>query len=871
MRYRTILLFCLLVLSACSTNTPAPNPSPDDAAPIITEPDPLTTIQRSTTFRLENSRSTPLNYTISLEHNQQNPQRGDWFTVNPQSGTIAARSQTTVSLSLVPNLPAGSYRSRLVVNYSGGQTAFEVSATLSSGPTPSPEPGGFELSTDDVNSSVIPGAPLDIPIFINRTSGFAGPVTLSLFGAPEGVSATFLPNPVGGNEATLQLQTDGSVPSDTYQFAVRGDGGGVSGSLEVSLFVVGEAQQPDDFRLALNRPSLTLQAGESSELTLEVRPSGNFDSPVTLSIQGAPAGLNVTFAENPVRSSTRVTVAASNQLAAGTYDITLRGQSGGQTRQVSLSVTISVRQQANARLRLQLATDNASIPLSQQRQTTQGSTMTMPTDNTLPAYVPGQVLVQYRTDAILGLQREGQTEMAALSALEASLLSDYRLRRVSSTLDGRLTVYQTVANDISATLAALRNDPRIAIAEPNYYLYTQQLPNDPRLSEQWPLAVSGLPVSWGVTTRSDKVIAVIDTGIQISHQDLQGVFINQGRDFCATDNCQTEDNSVTPDHSADTHGTHVTGIIAARGDNGRGVAGVLHGGARIVPIKAFYYRTNEGRAIATVESVTKAIRYAIGERVGGNLNPNPASIINLSLGFTQDSQLVRQAIDAALARNVLVVAAAGNGGQGTLSYPARYDGVFAVGSVNSQFQRSCFSNFGPGLDLMAAGGDGFAATAACRDRANEAVLSTYPGNQYGFEPGTSMAAPLVSGVAALYWGANPSLSASQVASRLRQATYRDSTRMPSSEYGAGVLRSDGLFGLPMPGDSVAVTLSGAASAVRTTRLGLDGRVATLTIDNLPAGRYQLEALVNGAQRSLRATESVQLQDGETRERSLRLR
>jgi subtilisin family serine protease len=858
-----VFVLIALLLSACGTNAPAP--SPDEAAPIVTAPEPLTTAQRSTSFRLENSRNTPLNYTIALEHDRQNPQQGDWVLVDPDAGTIPARGQTTITLTLKPNLPAGRYRSRLIVSYSGGQTAVEVTANL----TTAPEAGGFTLTTDDVNSSVIPGAPLEIPIFINRTSGFSAAVSLSLFGAPEGISATFTPNPVSGSEATLQLQTDGSVPSDTYQLAVRGDGGGVTHSLEVALLVVGEAQQPDDFRLALDRPSITLAPGGSSELTLEVRPSGNFDDPVTLSAPGAPAGLSVSFADNPARRATSVTVRASSQLAAGTYEVTLQGQSGARTRQVSVSVTVAPRQQADARLRVQLTTDNAAIALTPQprSEALHGAALTLPTSG--PAYVPGQILVQYRSDAIVSLQREGHASLEALSALEASVASDHQLRRVGE-LDPRLTRYQTMTDDITATLQALRNDPRVAIAEPNYYIDTQRLPNDPRLAEQWPLAVSGLPVSWGVATRSDKVIAVVDTGIQTNHQDLQGVFINQGRDFCASDNCQSEDSSVLPEHAADTHGTHVTGIIAARGDNGRGVAGVLYGGARIVPIKAFYYRANEGRAIATVESVTKAIRYAIGERVGGNINPHPANILNLSLGFTQDSQLVRQAIETALANNVLVVAAAGNGGQGTLSYPARYEGVLAVGSVNSQFQRSCFSNYGPGLDLMAAGGDGFAATAACRERANEAVLSTHPNNQYGYEPGTSMAAPLVSGVAALFWGANPNLSAAQVAARLRQATYRDSW-MSSSEYGAGVLRSEALFGLPMPGESASITLSGPTRAVRTARLRLNGAFEPLTFDGLPAGSYQLEAIINGPQRSLRGIESVPLREGETREQLLRLR
>lgn len=698
-----------------------------------------------------------------------------------------------------------------------------------------PQSGSFQLEHDGAHNAVQVGGSLELPILIRRSGGFRAPVQLRLLEAPAGLHGSFQPNPASGNQATLTLTASSQLPPGNYPLTVQGEAAGIRRSLQLTLEVIGQAA---DFALQLHPTHLTLAPGNQGELVLSVR--GN-DGPVTLSAE-APDGLTVSFADNPITDSTRATVRAAPSLASGSYQLTVRGQSGALQREAHLSVIISG--QGTAALQLALATDNAAIPLPARQPGALSASAQAP-PSARPAYVPRQLLVRYRDEA-LSLQRAGGDVGAALSRLEAAVAREHGLVRLSA-LDGPWVRYQT--DDLDAALAALRRDPRVAAAEPNYYIYPLALPSDPRLSEQWPLAVAGVPVSWQLARSSDVTIAVIDTGIDLDHPELQGVFVGPGRDFCASDSCQSEDDDVRPDHPSDTHGTHVTGIIAARGNSGQ-IAGVLYGGARILPLKVFYHHPQHG-PVATVEAVSRAIRYAVGEPVGGRTNPHPARILNLSLGTTEDSAMLREAIEAALARGALIIAAAGNDGRAALRYPARYDGVIAVGSVNSRFARSCFSNYGPGLDLLAGGGDGIAPIAACRERADEAVLSTFPAGGYGLAAGTSMAAPLVSGIAALFWGKQPDLSAAEVAKRLRQAS------LPTED-GAGVLRSEALFGLPVPGDRVTVTLSGAQSASGSARLRWDGTAEPLRFAGLTAGRYRLEAVAQGAARALGAEAELEL-------------
>lgn len=304
--------------------------------------------------------------------------------------------------------------------------------------------------------------------------------------------------------------------------------------------------------------------------------------------------------------------------------------------------------------------------------------------------------------------------------------------------------------DMTALADLAGSIPEIEYAEPVWEHRLSVLPNDHLLNEQSYLEQLHLAGAWELT-RADAtvVIAVIDSGIDPLHPDLvDAIWRNPGEngrdpfgrdrrtngldddgngftddwwgyDFAGNEG-RTWDNTPTATYP---HGVHVAGIAAATGNNGEGVAGVGFG-ARIMPLKV-----TADTAIIDPELVNpyEAILYA--GRMG-------AQIINCSWGGPGRSQAEQEIIDAVTEMGSLVVAAAGNQGRGIAAYPAAYRNVISVGSVNSQDLRSNFSNYHETIDLVAPGED---------------VLSTMPVElgSYGRLSGTSMAAPMVSGAAAL--------------------------------------------------------------------------------------------------------------------------
>lgn len=392
-------------------------------------------------------------------------------------------------------------------------------------------------------------------------------------------------------------------------------------------------------------------------------------------------------------------------------------------------------------------------------------------------YVPGQVLVGYvdpldlpgprpppdpdrEGGAALG---RGDASVANASAFRARVAegvrTSYGLRSIAPTGPGAELVY---AADPDAVIERLRSDPRVRYAERNAYVALQKLPNDPLLeSNQWNLVDFGLPKAWDLETGdgADVTIAIIDSGVQLDHPDLARKML-PGCDFNGNDNDPNPGPVVTGDTA---HGTHVAGIAAASGEDLAGVAGVAYGaGVHILPVKIF----DDTGTRATVDQLARAIRWSVGIPVAGVApNPNPADIVNMSLGVPGRFQTLDDATEAAWQRGALLVAAAGNhvagSGAGVLS-PANGPRVLAVGSVDADREPSYFSNTGPELDLMAPGGSG---PSSCFY-----VLSTIPFDDYGCEAGTSMAAPFVSGEAALLLSQLPSRSNQELRDRILAAT-----------------------------------------------------------------------------------------------------
>lgn len=219
---------------------------------------------------------------------------------------------------------------------------------------------------------------------------------------------------------------------------------------------------------------------------------------------------------------------------------------------------------------------------------------------------------------------------------------------------------------------------------------------DPLRAQQYGLDIVEVDAARAVSTGEGAVVAIVDSGVRASHQDLQGRLL-QGYDFVENDS----DPNVPA--SADGHGTHVLGIAAANAGNDVGIAGVAPG-AQYLPVRVL---GDDGSGLTT--DVAEGIDYSV--RQG-------AHVINLSLGeqlgVLGGSAEVNAAIDRALDAGRVVVAAAGNQGLPACEQPSGQGRLLCVGSVDENRQRSSFSSFGFGLGLVAPGGPRSSATTSSR-------------------------------------------------------------------------------------------------------------------------------------------------------------
>jgi serine protease len=385
------------------------------------------------------------------------------------------------------------------------------------------------------------------------------------------------------------------------------------------------------------------------------------------------------------------------------------------------------------------------------------------------------------------------------------LLSREAAQQMSSTAGARLTPVRVLGNgahllrlDKSATTEEatalaqrLQASGDILYAEPDLPVAPALVPNDADFRDQWSLlepestpgAVNAVD-AWDVTTGDPNlVVAVLDTGI-LAHPDMAGRILagydfvsnsfagndGGGRDADAADpgDGLTQEEATqlgisAPRHST-WHGTHVAGIIAATGGNSRQVAG-LNWRSRILPVRVL------GKGGGVSSDTADAIRWAAGGAVPGvPNNPTPARVINLSLSgraATSCPVTYQNAIDYALSRGAVVVAAAGN--EATRmenTSPANCRGVIAVAANNKQGGLSAYSNYGTLVAITAPGGDHKVDSMILSLGDTGTLIPTNSGTLTSMQ-GTSMATPNVAGIVSLMLSVNPALTAEQVKSILQ--------------------------------------------------------------------------------------------------------
>jgi len=419
------------------------------------------------------------------------------------------------------------------------------------------------------------------------------------------------------------------------------------------------------------------------------------------------------------------------------------------------------------------------------------------------AIVPGEVVVKFRDAA-------SATEVTRARGLEVASAAGARGK-------GLPDVVSTRGRPVSQVLDELRADPAVEYAEPSYVVQVVNDGsvaavgvNDPLTAGQYSLDRMRVRDAWSLSKGGTGVVAVLDTGVQPNHPDLSGRVL-AGRDFVNNDTNAADDNG---------HGTWVAGIIAAKPNDGYGVAGISWTD-KILPVKIMN-SSGTGSTSGLINGIVWAADHG-------------ATVINMSVGGFPYSQSVQDAINYAWSKGIVLVGAAGNNNREEKFYPASMANVISVSATQREDEFSHWSSYGPSVDVSAPGSS--VQTTNC-------TASSCPKRDWGshtYISGTSFATPNVAGVVALIRARYPAWTPQQVVNRL-YATVDDLGYAGwDNRYGRGRVNAYRALGAsvaasPRPGGD-ALETNNSLAAARVITLG-----ATTRPSIYPAGDVDVFAV-----------------------------
>lgn len=443
----------------------------------------------------------------------------------------------------------------------------------------------------------------------------------------------------------------------------------------------------------------------------------------------------------------------------------------------------------------------------------------------------------------------------APGADRASIAASLRTRVIANAPNGwsRLAALEPAAvgpvrdrvriERVRSMVLAARALPGVVAAEPNSIRRSFAIPSDPLWPRQWDMVKAGFPAAYDFTLGSaGGRVAVLDTGVRAEHPDLAGRLI-QGYDFVmdswnAGDGGGPDADPTDPFLTTGTHGTHVSGTVAARWNDGIGMAGGVQQGF-VMPVRVL------GVLGGTDFDIAQGILYAARLPNSANVLPaEAAAVINMSLGGSSWSGILAEAVADALDAGVVIVAAAGNSNSSKPMYPAALAGVIAVSATDALDQKTYYSSYGPHVALCAPGGD------STKDKNGDGyvdgvlscVVDPYLGPTWAMKSGTSMAAPHVAAAAFMVRGAAPELSPLEVLAVLAAGAQDLGSAGDDDEYGYGRLDAGAAVAIALGQGPFAAAPFALPSALE---FGLYEQELPIAVVNRGGGPMQVLSATSG--------------------------